>query len=57
MNSLIQQLYMIKELSLPIVNFDEPVTDDVFTEFQKIFSNLKESQKMSYAPLGFTQCF
>ena len=48
---------MIKELSLPIVNFDEPVTDDVFTEFQKIFSNLKESQKMSYAPLGFTQSF
>jgi hypothetical protein len=57
MNSLIQQLFMIKDLSMPIVDFDETVTDDVLSELQKIFGNLKESQKMYYAPLGFTQSF
>lgn len=45
---------MVKEFSEELVDFQHPVNDDVVAELRKIFANLKESQKLSYAPSGFT---
>lgn len=48
---------MVKEFSDELVDFQHPVNDDVVKELRKIFANLKESQKLSYAPFGFTKAF
>lgn len=45
---------MIKEFSDTLIDFDGLVNDSVVVELRKIFANLKESQKLSYAPTGFT---
>lgn len=36
---------MVKDFSDAVVEFNGPVNDDVVKELQKIFANLKESQK------------
>lgn len=48
---------MIKDFSDTLIDFNGLVNDNVVIELRQIFANLKESQKLSYAPTGFTQVF